>query len=85
MKSLIKKIECGVRQEDTVPPKLSTMVLEDALKQVNQDNKGIDVNGEYLHRLRFSDNVVVFAEAKKGLTSFIKDSHDAEKNLQYQN
>lgn len=59
--ALTKKytIERGIRQGDTMSPKLFTAVLEHALKQLNWQNKGINIDGEYLHHLRFADDVVI--------------------------
>lgn len=48
-------------QVDTITPKLSTLALEDLLKSIEWNNKGICINGRYLNNLRFADDVVLIA------------------------
>lgn len=56
------KIERGIRQGDTISPKLFTATLEYAFKSLNWDNIGIKVDGEYLNHLRFADDIVLMAD-----------------------
>lgn len=56
------KIEKGVRQGDTISPKLFTTLMECMFKNIKLDNKGISVDGEKLHHLRFADDIVLISD-----------------------
>ncbi|EPB65187.1 hypothetical protein ANCCEY_15750, partial [Ancylostoma ceylanicum] len=49
----------GVRQGDTVSPKLFTATLEDVMRRLEWDNMGVRVDGQQLHHLRFPDDIVL--------------------------
>ncbi|EYC30072.1 hypothetical protein Y032_0005g2433 [Ancylostoma ceylanicum] len=49
----------GVRQGDTVSPKLFTATLEDVMQRLEWDNMGVRVDGRLLHHLRFADDIVL--------------------------
>lgn len=49
----------GVRQGDTISPKLSTLAMEDIFKKLNWDRRGLKIDGGYLNHLRFADNIVL--------------------------
>ena len=51
----------GVRQGDTISPKLFTSVLESVFKKLDWSKKGIDIKGEFLSHLRFADDIVLVA------------------------
>lgn len=55
-------MERGVRQGDTLSPKLFITVLEYALKNLEWENKGISIDGERLNHLRLSDNIVLISD-----------------------
>ena len=55
-------IRKGVRQGDTISPKLFTACLEEIFKKLNWENFGIRVNVEYLTNLRFADDIVLLSE-----------------------
>src|SRR3984957_14408313 len=50
-------IQKGVRQGDTLYPKLFNVGLEQMFRKFNWDNKGITVNGEKVNHLRFADDI----------------------------
>lgn len=56
------KIGRGVRQGDTLSPKLFITVLEYALKRLEWENKGISIDGERLNHLRFADDIVLISD-----------------------
>lgn len=70
-KDLNIPIRRGVRQGDTISPKLFTAALEDVFRQLDWDKCGISIDGEKLSHLRFADDIVLFA----------KDVNTAEKML----
>ena len=47
----------GVRQGDTISPRLFTNCLECIFRNIDWDNKGININGETLHHLKFADDI----------------------------
>ena len=55
------KIGRGVRQGDTISPKLFTTALESVFKKLDWSMMGINVNGQYLSHLRFADDIVLIA------------------------
>src|ERR1700761_3580759 len=55
------KIGRGVRQGDTISPKLFTTSLEIVFKKLDWSKMGINVNGKYLSHLRFADDIVLIA------------------------
>lgn len=56
------KIEPGVRQGDTLSPKLFIATLEYAFKFFDWDNKGVTIDGEQLNNLRFEDDIVLISD-----------------------
>ena len=57
-------VEKGVKQGDTISPKLFTACLETVFRKLNWKS-GADINGEQLNHLRFADDVVLIAEDVK--------------------
>ncbi|EPB66233.1 hypothetical protein ANCCEY_14676, partial [Ancylostoma ceylanicum] len=64
----------GVRQGDTVSPRLFTATLEDVMRRLEQDNMGVRVDGRLLHHLRFADDIILItpniSQAKRMLADF---------------
>ena len=50
-------IQKKVRQGETIFPKVFTVVLEKALKNLDWEEAGIQINGEYLNDFRFADDI----------------------------
>lgn len=82
------RIERGIRQGDTISPKLFTTVLEYAFKEINWDRKGINIDGEYLSHLRFADDIVIttdsFSEAQQMLTEIKLASENIGLNINFE-
>lgn len=55
-------IHRGVRQGDTISPKLFNTLLEYMCKRANLDEKGMNINGEQLSHLRFADDIVLITD-----------------------
>ena len=67
------RIEKGVRQGDTISPKLFTACLEDIFRKFSWETKGVCINGEYLNNLRFADDIVLIAETANDLQEMLSD------------
>ncbi|CAD6197841.1 unnamed protein product [Caenorhabditis auriculariae] len=82
-KKLTIPIGKGVRQGDTISPKLFSTALEDAMRQLGWDTnrdwedgnviKGINIDGKILTNLRFADDIVLFANNTSDLSSMLND------------
>ena len=48
------RIKRGVRQGDTISPKLFTATLESIFRRLNWENKGVKIDGEFQTNLRFT-------------------------------
>lgn len=51
----------GVRLEDSISSKLSTLALQTVVKNINLEKLGIIINGLYLTHTRFADDKVLRA------------------------
>ncbi|WKY12022.1 hypothetical protein Q1695_003521 [Nippostrongylus brasiliensis] len=56
-------IEKGVRQGDTISPKLFTTALQDAMMNLDWDAKGYPVDGKRISNLRFADDIVLISNS----------------------
>lgn len=61
------KIERGVKQGDPLSPKLFNAVLESIFRNVDDETRGIIINGEKLSNLRFADDVTLLEENEENL------------------
>ena len=72
-------IQKGVRQGDTLSPKLFNAGLEQVFRMLKWDNKGITINGEKLNHLRFADDIVLISnngeEANEMLNELNRESN----------
>ena len=67
----------GVRQGDTISPKLFTAALEDVFRKLNWESRGIMVDGKPLNHLRFADDIVLFAHDVKSAAELLKELNEA--------
>lgn len=58
-------------------PKLFTLVLEYAFKRIDWGSKGLTIEEETLHHLRFTDNIIIIAKTKEELRNMLIDAHTA--------
>lgn len=75
------QIRRGVRQGDTISPKLFTLALEDVFKQLNWENVGINIDGTFLNNLRFADDIVLINSDINELRSMIQQLNNASKKV----
>ncbi|KAK6756284.1 hypothetical protein RB195_014593 [Necator americanus] len=73
-KNIIIDVKRGVRQGDTISPKIFTATLENAMRKLEWDEMGVKVDGRQLHHLRFADDIVLItpsiSQAERMLTEF---------------
>ena len=67
------KIAKGVRQGDTISPKLFTASLESIFRKTDWEGKGINIDGEYLNHLRFCDDINTATETPTELQELLTD------------
>ncbi|GBP80410.1 Retrovirus-related Pol polyprotein from type-2 retrotransposable element R2DM; Endonuclease [Eumeta japonica] len=65
-------IKRGVRQGDSLSPKLFSAVLENIFRNLNWEGFGLNINGSRLNHLRFADDLVLFEEKPEILEQMIK-------------
>ncbi|KAK6766772.1 hypothetical protein RB195_026194 [Necator americanus] len=73
-KNIIIDVKRGVRQGDTISPKIFTATLENAMRKLEWDDMGVKIDGRQLHHLRFADDIVLItpsiSQAERMLTEF---------------
>ena len=62
-----------MRQEDAIYPKLFTAGLESMLRNLNWDNKGLNIDREYLNHLRFADDIILLLEEPQELQNMLTE------------
>ena len=55
----------GVRQGDPISPKLFTATIREMFKNAQQEEKGINIDGDKMSDLRFADDVSLTTEDVK--------------------
>ena len=63
----------GVRQGDTISPKLFTSTLESIFRRLNWENKGLKTDREYLNHLRFADDIFLCTETPQELEIMLQE------------
>uniref|UniRef100_A0A0K0DI44 Reverse transcriptase domain-containing protein n=1 Tax=Angiostrongylus cantonensis TaxID=6313 RepID=A0A0K0DI44_ANGCA len=69
-------VKRGVRQGDTISPKLFTSTLQNVMRTLEWDNMGVKIDGRQIHHLRFADDIVLItpdiSQAERMLADFDK-------------
>uniref|UniRef100_A0A7I4Y8T5 Reverse transcriptase domain-containing protein n=1 Tax=Haemonchus contortus TaxID=6289 RepID=A0A7I4Y8T5_HAECO len=71
----------GVRQGDTISPKLFTAALQWVMKSLDWDEKGIRVDGRFLSNLRFADDIVLFSSSIAEAETMLAELNKAGKKV----
>ncbi|EYB83168.1 hypothetical protein Y032_0341g3004 [Ancylostoma ceylanicum] len=74
-------ISRGVRQGDTISPKLFTAALEDVFKNFDWSERGVKIDGERLHHLRFADDIVLIAHDACTATKMLKELNESSESV----
>ena len=70
----------GVRQGSTISPKLFNAALEEILRKISWESKGINIDGERSNHLRFADDIILIAEDGNQLEEMLNNlSTDSNK------
>lgn len=75
------QVERGIRQGDSISPKLFTLALEDVFKELNWEGKGVMIDGQYFNHLRFADDVILVSSCAAELQSMIDDLNSASNRV----
>ncbi|KAK0397691.1 hypothetical protein QR680_002221 [Steinernema hermaphroditum] len=73
------KIQRGVRQGDTISPKLFTAMLEEVFRELDWQDFGININGTKLSNLRFADDIALIANTEEELQQMVSELDEASR------
>ncbi|KAK6764292.1 hypothetical protein RB195_024566 [Necator americanus] len=71
----------GVRQGDTISPKLFTAALQWIMKSLSWEERGIRVDGRFLSNLRFADDIVLFSSSTNEAETMLSELNEAGKRI----
>ncbi|KAK6760849.1 hypothetical protein RB195_022061 [Necator americanus] len=71
----------GVRQGDTISPKLFTAALQWIMKSLSWEERGIRVDGRFLSNLRFADDIVLFSSSINEAETMLNELNEAGKRI----
>ncbi|KAK6735829.1 hypothetical protein RB195_018837 [Necator americanus] len=71
----------GVRQGDTISPKLFTAVLQWIMKPRSWEEGGLRVDGRFLSNLRFADDIVLFSSSTNEAETMFNELNEAGKRI----
>ena len=74
-------IKRGVRQGDTISPKLFTACLEQVFCNIDWKDKGINVDGKNLHHLKFADDIIIISKNLEDAESMLQDLNKESKSF----
>ena len=75
------RIKSGVRQGDTISPKLFTATLQSIFRRFNWENKGVKIDGEFLANLRFADDIFLCIETPQELQQMLQELSDESRRM----
>ena len=75
------RIKRGVRQGDTISPKLFTATLESIFRRLNWENKGVKIEGEFLSNVRFADDIFLCTETPQELQHMLQELFDESRRV----
>ena len=75
------RIKRGVRQGDTISPKLFTATLESIFRRLNWENKGVKIDGQFLSNHRFADDIFLCTETPQELQQMLQELSDESRRM----
>ncbi|TKR57766.1 hypothetical protein L596_030422 [Steinernema carpocapsae] len=73
------EIQRGVRQGDTISPKLFNAALEETFKELRWEDRGLNINGRRISNLRFADDIVLIADTEEELQLMVTELQEASR------
>ena len=67
------RIKRGVRQGDTISPKLFTATLESIFRRLNWETQGVKIDGKFLSNIRFADDIFLCTETPQELQQMLQE------------
>ncbi|KAK6741073.1 hypothetical protein RB195_009121 [Necator americanus] len=74
-------IRKGVRQGDTISPKLFTAALQWIMKSLSWEERGIRVDGRFLSNLRFANDIFLFSSSTNEAETMLNELNEAGKRI----
>lgn len=74
-------IERGVRQGDTISPKLFTAALEEVFRTLQWNEYGIPIDGERLTNLRFADDIILCGQSAQEVNRLLNQLNAASTTI----
>ncbi|KAK6736283.1 hypothetical protein RB195_019139 [Necator americanus] len=71
----------GVRQSDTISPKLFVAALQWIMKSLPWEERGIRVDGRFLLNLRFADDIVLFSSSTNEAETMLNELNESGKRI----
>ncbi|KAK6756094.1 hypothetical protein RB195_014468 [Necator americanus] len=71
----------GVREGDTISPKLFTAALQWIMKSLSWEERGIRVDGRFLSNLRFTDDIVLFSSSTNEAETMVNELNEGGKRI----
>lgn len=65
------KIRKGVRQGCPLSPYLFNLFIEDAIEEMKQQTKGVIINGQKVHSIRFAVDIALVAESPEEMNEML--------------
>ena len=75
------RIKRGIRQGDTISPKLFTATLESIFRRLNWENKGVTIDGAFLSNLRFADDIFLGTQTPQELQQMLQELSDESRRM----
>ena len=66
----------GVRQRNTISPRLFTATLESVFRRLNWERNGLKIDGEFLTNIRFADDIFLCSETQQELQEMLQELSD---------
>ncbi|VDO25080.1 unnamed protein product [Haemonchus placei] len=71
----------GVRQGDTISPKLFTAALQYAMLNLNWEERGYPVNGKKVNNLRFTDVIVLISSSRAEMEKVVNEFNAVSRRI----
>lgn len=71
----------GVRQGDTISPKLFTTALQYVMLNLEWSNKGLPIDGKNISNLRFADDIVLISKSPTELQIMVDELDDVGRSI----